>query len=232
LLLKAPAFLLTLLALTGHAAVMPSLTLGYRGEPGVESKLLAAAQADILPVSYVKLDAGLSFNLFQNNGLGAAALALGAVAYDPLGLTLRLTVQHQQWNDWRAGENRVLATLEASPVYGFDAGLGLVQRVPVFGDRYWSPLVWSGDASEWNCLYRLRWRFIQRENWWLRAGFSSYDRYTAHNPQQFPFEADGAYRLNEDLELDARAGTALVGFSGGLASFHEVELSAGARYGF
>lgn len=194
--------------------------------------MLAAAQADIVPLPFVKLDAGLSFNLFQNNGLGAAALGVGAVAYDRLGLALRLAVQHQQWNAWRAGENRVLATLEAGPVYGFDAGLGLVQRVPVFGDRYWSPFVWSGDASEWNYLYRLRWKFIQRENWWLRAGFSSYDLFTAHNPQQFPFEADGAYRVKEELDLVARASTAIVGFSGGLPTFHEVELSAGVRYEF
>jgi hypothetical protein len=221
----------SLLILLG-AAVVPSFTLGYRGEQGVESKLLASAQADIEPVSYVKLDAGLSFNLFQNNGLGAFALGVGAVAYDPIGLTLRLAVQHQQWNDWQAGENRVLATLEAGPVYGFDAGLGLVRRVPVFGDSYWSPLVWSGGAAEWNFLYRLRWKFIERENWWLRAGFSSYERYTAHNPQQFPFEADGVYRLKDNVELIARAGTAVVGFSGLLVSLHEVELGAGVRYAF
>ncbi len=221
-----------LLVATGHAAVVPSFTLGYRGESGVESKMVASAQADFVPLPYVKLDAGLAANLFQNNGLGAAALGVGAVAYDPIALTLRLAVQHQQWSDWRAGENRVLATLEAGPVHGFDAGLGLVQRVPVFGDRYWSPLVWSGGGSEWNYLYRLRWKFIQRRDWWLRAGLSSYDRYEAHNPQQFPFEADGEYRVNEDLELFARAGTAIVGFSGGLVSFHEVELSAGVRHEF
>jgi len=223
---------LILLAAAGRAAILPSFTLGYRGEPGVESKLLAAVQADIAPLPYVKLDAGLSFNLFQNNGLGAAALGVSAVAYDRIGLAFRLAVQHQQWNDWQAGENRVLATLEAGPVYGLDAGLGLVQRVPVFGDRYWSPLVWSGSAAEWNYLYRLRWKFIQRDNWWLRAGFSSYDRFTAHNPQQFPLEADGAYRLKDDVELFARAGTAIVGYSGGLPSFHELELSTGVRYEF
>lgn len=198
----------------------------------MESKLLASAQADVEPVSYLKLDAGLSFNLFQNNGLGAVALGVGAVAYDRIKLTLRLAVQHQQWTDWQAGENRVLATLEAGPVYGLDAGLGLVQRVPVFGDKYWSPLVWSGGAEEWNLLYRLRWKFIERENWWLRAGFSSYDRYTAHNPQQFPFEVDGAYRLKGNVELAARAGTAIVGLSGLLMSFHEVELNAGVGYAF
>jgi len=230
--LKAQALLLILLAAAGRAAILPSFTLGYRGEPGVESKMFAAAQADVTPLPYVRLDAGFSFNLFQNNGLGAAALGVGAVAHDRLGLALRLAVQHQQWNDWQAGENRVLATLEAGPVYGLDAGLGLVHRVPVFGDRYWSPLVWSGGASEWNYLYRLRWKFVQRENWWVRAGFSSYDRFTAHNPQQVPLEADGAYRVKEDLELLARAGTAIVGLSGGIVTFHEVELSAGVRYEF
>jgi hypothetical protein len=224
--------LLGLVAATGYATVSPSLSIGYRGEPGVESKLLVTAQADALPVSYVKLDAGLAFDLFQNDGLGAAALGVGAVAYDPLGLTLRLAVQHQQWNGWQAGENRMLATLEAGPVSGLDAGLGLVQRVPAFGDRYWSPFVWNSGAAEWNFLYRLRWKFVRRENWWLRAGFSSYDRYTAHNPQQIPLEADGVYRLTENLELSAQAGTAIVGLSGGLVSFHEVEVSAGVRREF
>jgi hypothetical protein len=225
-------FLLVLLAASGHAAVVPSVVLGYRGEPGVESKMLAIAQVDVKPVSFLQTDAGLSFNLFQNNGLGAAALGVAAEFYKPVGLTLRLAGQHQQWSGWRAGENRALAAIEAGPWHGFDAGFGLVRRVPVFGDKYWSPVVWSGDAAEWNYLYRLRWKFIQREKWWLRAGLSSYDRYTAHNPQQFPLEADGAYRLKEGVELVARAGTAIVGYSGGLVSFHEVELNAGARYEF
>jgi hypothetical protein len=224
--------LLVLLAATGYATVVPSLVLGYRGEPGVESKMLAIAQADIVPVRFLKVDAGISFNLLQNNGLGAAEVGIGAEVYRPARLSFRLAGQHQQWNDWQAGENRLLAAVEAGPVFGFDAGLGLVHRVPVFGDRYWSPFVWSGGAAEWNFLYRLRWKFLQREHWWLRAGFSSYDRFTAHNPQQFPLEADGAYRIKDDLELIALASTAIVGFSGGLVSFHEIELRAGVRYEF
>jgi hypothetical protein len=230
--LKHVSLILILLLATGKAEVVSSFLLGYRGEPGVESKMLAIAQVDIEPVSFLQIDAGLSFNLFQNNGLGAVALGVGAVAYDPLGLTLRLAGQHQQWNDWPAGENRLLAVVEAGPIYGFDAGLGLVHRVPVFDERYWSPFLWSGGAAEWNYLYRLRWKFIQRDNWWLRAGFSSYDRFTAHNPQQFPLEADGSCRLKDDLELVARVGTAIVGYSGGLVSFHEFELGAGVRYEF
>ena len=98
--------------------------------------------------------------------------------------------------------------------------------------RYESPFAWSGGAAERNLLYRLRWRFLQQEGWWLRAGLSSYDRFTAHNPQQFPLEADGAYRVRDNLEVVARAGTAVVGYSGGLISFHEIEASAGVRYAF
>jgi hypothetical protein len=221
-----------LVAATGYATVVPSVILGYRGETGVESKMLAAAQADIEPAPFLKVDAGLSFNLFQNKGLGAAEFGIGAVVYSRAALTLRLAGQHQQWNDWQAGENRLLVLLEAGPLYGFDAGAGLVRRVPVFGERYSSLLVWSGGAAESNFLYRLRWKFIQRENWWVRAGLSSYDRFTAHNPQQFPLEADGAYRLKDGLELVGLVSTAIVGYSGGLASFHEVELCAGVRYGF
>ena len=224
--------LLILLAATGHATVVPSIILGYRGEPGVESKMLAIAQVDLAPVRFLRVDAGLSFNLFQNNGLGAAGVGIGAVLLRSAGLTLMLAGQHQQWNDWQAGENRLLVALEAGPLFGCDAGAGLVRRVPVFGGEYWSPFVWSGGAAEWNFLYRLRWKFFQRENWWLRAGFSSYDRFTAHNPQQFPLEADGAYRLKDDLELVALVSTAIVGFSGGLVSFHEVELCAGVKHEF
>ena len=194
--------------------------------------MLAAAQADIEPVPFLKVDAGLSFNLFQNNGLGAAELGVGAVLLRQAGLTLRLADQHQQWNDWQAGENRLLVALEAGPLFGFDAGAGLVRRVPVFGDRYSSPFVWSGGAAEWNYLYRLRWKFIDKAKWWLRAGLSSYDRFTAHNPQQFPLEADGAYRLKDGLELVGLVSTAIVGYSGGLASFHEIEVGAGVRHEF
>jgi hypothetical protein len=230
--LKNVPLLLTLLLATGRAEVVSSVLLGYRGEPGVESKMLVIGQVDIRPVYFLQIDAGLSFNLFQNNGLGAAELGVAAELYQPVGLTLRFAGQHQQWNDWPAGENRLLAAVEAGPLYGFDAGLGLVRRVPVFGERYWSPFVWSGGAAEWNFLYRLRWKFIQREDWWLRAGLSSYDRFTAHNPQQFPLEADGAYRLRDNLELVAQTGTAIVGYSGGLPSFHELEVCAGVTYEF
>jgi len=223
---------LALLAAVGHAGVSSSASLGYRGEPGVESKMLAVVQADIEPLRFLKIDAGLSFNLFENNGLGAAALGIGAVLFRPAGLALRLAAQHQQWNGWRAGENRLLVLLEAGPLFGFDAGVGLVRRAPLFGDDYWSLFGWKSDAAEWNYQYRLRWKFIQRENWWLRAGVSTCDRFLAHTPQQFPLEADGGYRLRDKLELIARAGTAIVGYSGGLASFHEIEVTAGVKYVF
>jgi len=224
--------LLALLAAAGQAAVVPAVVIGYRFEPGVESKMLAALTANIEPVPLLRVDAGLSFNFFQNSGLGGAEFGLGGVLYKPAGLVFRLDVQHQQWKDWRAGENRLLALLEAGPVLGLDAGIGLVRRVPVFGDDYWSPYVWKGDASEWNYQYRLRWRFIQKENWWLRAGLSTYDRFNVHTPQQLPLEADGAYKFADKLELVARAGTAIVGYSCGLISFHEVEFGAGVKYAF
>jgi hypothetical protein len=229
---KSLPVLLVLLAATGYATVVPSVILGYRGEPGVESKMVAALQADVEPVPFLKADGGVSLNLFQHNGLGSASLGLSAVMFRPAGLALRLAAQHQQWNDWQAGENRALVTLEAGPLYGFDAGFGLARRVPVFGDDYCSPFRWVSDAAEWNYLYRLRWKFINKENWWLRAGLASYDRFTAHNPQQFPLVADGAYRLKDDLELVAQAGTAIVGYSGGLVSFHEIEIGAGVKYEF
>jgi len=194
--------------------------------------MLAGVQAEVEPLRFLRVDAGLSFNLFQNNGLGAAEFGIAPVIYSPAGFALRLAGQHQQWNNWQAGENRLLVVLEAGPLFGFDAGAGLVRRVPVFGDRYWSPFIWTGDAAEWNFLYRLRWKLVRRENWWLRAGLSSYDRFTVHNPQQLPLAADGAYRLGSDLELVGLVSTAIVGYSGGLVSFHEVELRAGVRYEF
>jgi hypothetical protein len=212
--------------------VAPAVLLGYRCEQGVESKMLASLVADIEPVRFLNVDAGLSFNLFDNNGLGGAEFGLGGVLYKPAGLILRLAAQHQQWSDWRAGENRLLVLVEAGPISGLDAGVGLVHRIPLFGDDYWSPYVWRSDAPEWNWQYRLRWRFINKENWWLRAGLSTYDRFNAHTPQQLPLEADGAYKVADKLEFVARAGTAIVGYSCGLISFHEVELHAGVKYAF
>ena len=217
---------------TGYAAVASSLLLGYRGEPGVESKMLVTAKADVEPVRCLKVDAGLSFNLFQNNGVGEAGLGVGAVLYRPVGLTLRLAARHQQWNDWQAGENGALATIEAGPVSGVEAGFGLARRVPVFGGGYRSPFTWNSDAAEWNYVYRLTWEFLRRENWWLKAGFSSYDLLTAHNPQQFPLCLSGSYAMKDNLDLIAGVGTAIVGFSGGLASFHEVEFNAGVKHEF
>ncbi len=224
---------LALAGTTCYASIASSVMLGYRGEPGVESKLVATAMADIVPVQYLKVDAGLSFNVFQNNGVGAVGLGLGAVLFRPAGLSIRFAAQHQQWNDWQAGENRALATVEAGPVYGLEAGFGVARRVSVFGaDDYRSPFVWKSDAAEWNYAYRLTWKFLRRESWWLKAGFSSYDLFTVHNPQQFPLCLSGAYSLKDNLDLVMDAGTAIVGYSGGLASFHEMTLNVGVRYEF
>ncbi len=223
------------LALAGStccAGVASSFLLGYRGEPGVESKMLATATADIIPIQCIKVDAGLSFNLFQNSGLGAAGMGVGAMLFRPAGLGLRFAAQHQQWNDWRVGENRALATLEAGPVLGVEAGFGLARRVPVFGGGYWSPFTWKSDAAEWNYVYRLMWQFLRKEKWWLKAGFSSYDLLSVHNPQQFPLCLNGSCFLKDNLDLVAEAGTAIVGYSGGLASFHELTLNVGVKYVF
>jgi hypothetical protein len=229
---KLPAAL-ALAGATCYAAVASSVLLGYRGEPGVESKMLVTARADIVPIQYLKVDAGLSFNLFQNNGLGVAGLGLGVVLFSPAGLTLRFAAQHQQWNDWQAGENRALATIEAGPVFGLEAGFGVARRVPVFGaDDYRSPFVWKSDAAEWNYVYRLTWKFLQKETWWLKTGFSSYDLFTLHSPQQFPLRLSGSYALKDNLDLVADVNTAIVGYSGGLVSFHELTLNAGVKYEF
>jgi hypothetical protein len=40
------------------------------------------------------------------------------------------------------------------------------------------------------------------------------------------------FSLEEDLDLVADVGTAIVGYSGGLVSFHEVTLNAGVKYEF
>ena len=114
---------LILLAASGRATVVPSVILGYRGEPGVESKMLAIAEVDIRPASFLRTEAGLSFNLFENNGLGAAALGVAAELYQPVGLTLRLAGQHQQWSGWQAGENRALAAIGVGPWHGLDAAV-------------------------------------------------------------------------------------------------------------
>jgi len=221
-----------LAAAASYASVAASVMLGYRGEPGVESKMLVTALADVVPVRFLKVDAGLSANLFQHDGLGGAGMGIGAVLFKPAGLTFRLAAQHQQWNDWKAGENRALATVEAGPVFGVEAGFGVARRVPVFGDDYWSPFAWKGEASEWNCVYRLTWRFIDRESLWLKAGFSSYDLLTTHTAQQLPFVLSGGYRLRDNFELVGNAGTAIVGYSGGLVSFHELTLNAGVKHEF
>jgi hypothetical protein len=224
---------LVLAEATCYASVASSVLLGYRGEPGVESKMLTTVIADIVPVQSMKVDAGLSFNMFQNNGVGAAGLGLGAVLFRPAGLSIRFAVQHQQWNDWQAGENRALAAVEAGPVHGLEAGFGVARRVSVFGaNDYRSPFIWKSDAAEWNYVYRLTWKFLRRESWWLKAGFSSYDRFTVHNPQQFPLCLSGLYSLKDNLDLVADAGTAIVGYSGGLASFRELTLNAGVKYEF
>jgi len=195
--------------------------------------MLATAEADIVASQFLKVEAGISLNLFQHNGLGAAALGVGAVAYDPVGLTLRLAAQHQQWNDWQAGENRLLATLTAEPAAGLRLATGLVWRAPVFdAERYGSPFYWCTEVPERNLLYRVEWGFVRREQWQASGWLANFDRFTVHNPQQIPFGLRGAYNLGREWNLLGRCGTAINGLSGLILSLGEVAVEMGVQREF
>jgi hypothetical protein len=224
---------LVLLAGSGVCLVTPAASLGLRHEAGVETKALFAGLADWQPFVPVEVYGGAALSLFQHAGLSRLGLGASFRVGPVAAISVHLAVQHEQWNDWQAGENRVLASLSAEPLAGLRLAAGIAWRVPLFDPAHFgSPFYWQSDAPERNILYRLEWPMLGRGRWQVSGWLSNFDRFTVRNPQQFPFGLDAAVRLSPCLSVSAHAGTAINGLSGLLLSLSELNLEVGVSRAF
>ncbi len=202
------------------ADVYPDLAIGYQGERGVEAKGLVNAGFDVDLFSFLTLDGVISFSFVQHSGFNGYGLG-ARFAYPPLRwLNLTIGVQHNQWNDWHAGENRQFFLIRSQPIGALGIGLGLCRRDQVF------------FPPEYNVVYLLSWRFFQNERLRLFAELSNYERLEIENPQQFPFGISGVYQLSPDWQIFAVCRSAINGFSTGLVSFTEIKAELGLKYGW
>lgn len=225
---------LGLLALAASSLLLASeqeLFVGYHHEAGVESKLLGTLLADFSLHPRIDLDAGVAFSAVEHPGLARLGLGMTVRLTDLWHTRTRVGLQHEQWNDWRIGENRALVMFDAEPLRGLELGAGIAWRAPVYSVvRYWLPHWFASDAAELNLLYHAGWRFLRRDRVTATFIVSNLDRLVVRNPQQFPFRLEASTRLAPGWRLDACCGSAVTGLSSMLVSLKEVTVELGIRH--
>jgi hypothetical protein len=215
-------------ALAEPAQVRPDGYLGFRYEPGVETRLVLAGGAEWDIVERVTLFGGLAFGAIDNPGIARYGIGASLRVVDAARVRVQAQVNHDAWSSWQAGENRAAGMVAAEPLRGLELGAGLAWRAPIYDTaNYLSPFNWSSDAPEWNWVYRLDWTFLTRDN--LRAAFwfANIDRLTIHNPQQFPAGLRASYAAWPHWRLTAQLGTDIKGLSALLFAFTEMDLRLG-----
>ncbi|MCL6465752.1 MAG: hypothetical protein K6T77_03215 [candidate division WOR-3 bacterium] len=219
------------LALAEAVPVIPDIGLGYRIEPGVEEKGAVAGGIKIRFKNNAAVDAGVYGNIGDNFGLGGYALKGEFGCASVPWLNLHLGVQHQEWRDWRCGENRAFFLLHLTGLKRFEVGMGVAWRQGVFDRaRFREPWVFTGPAGEWNILYRLEGLVLETARGELGLFLSNISRHQIHNPQMFPFGVRAGYQVVPHWRLAATCQSTVKGFSALLFSPGEFEIELGVRY--
>lgn len=233
----------------------PNLGLGFRTEPGVETKGLLIAGATLTVRSDAWLQADVALSAGDNPGIAQYGLGAEALLVRSAGLRLRAQVNHNQWSSWRVGENSVSGMVLASPLRRLELGIGLAWRSPQLDPaRYLSPFRFAGPADELNLLYHFGWEFIRtplssRNNLAFSFQVADDDALHPHSAQELPFGFEA--RLSpvlyaapwSDFEhgiirywpgarwyATARLGSSIKGLSGALFSFGGIEARIGVSY--
>lgn len=227
------AVLLLAAATSGPARPAAGLSVGWRHENGVESRAVIAATAEALVHPRVRLGGGIAFIVFEHPGLSAYRLGarVGVARFWDVGLEAE--AQHEQWNDWRVGENRVLALATARPLDRVELGIGAAWRAPLVDpEDYWSPFRFRSEAAEFNLVYRARWRALATRRGGLVVGLSNLDGLRLYTPHHVALQVDGRYDFRRGWSLIGHAGTALKGLSALIFSVGEFEASLGVEHDF
>ena len=210
------------------APVRPDAYLGFRFEPGVETKLVLAGGAAWDFVERASLFGGLALSAIDNPGVAHYGVGASVRVFDRADVRLQAQVNHDEWSGWQAGENRVAGMVAAEPLAGLELGAGMAWRAPIYDPgQYHSPFKWSSDAPEWNLVYQLDWKFLDRERYQAAFWFANIDRLTIHNSQQFPAGLRGSYQAWPRWRLTAQLGTDIKGLSALLFAFTEMDLRLG-----
>ncbi|NPV13986.1 hypothetical protein HPY86_03525 [candidate division WOR-3 bacterium] len=218
-------------ALVEAVPIVPDIGLGYRIEPGVEEKGVIGGGVQVTFRNRMALDAGVYGNFGKNSGLGGYAFK------GEFGLPVisrwrgALGFQHQEWRDWRCGENRAFLLLNRTGFGRLAAGVGVAWRQGVFDTtKFRQPWVFSGPAGEWNLLYRLEWTVWHTTRAELGLFLSNISRYQIHNPQMFPIGVRASYQVAPHWRVFAVGQSTVKGFSTLLFSPGEFEAYLGVRY--
>lgn len=216
------------LTVAAPAPVRLDAYLGFRFEPGVETKLVLAGGAEWDFVERATLFGGLALAAIDNPGVARYGIGASVRVVDRADIRLQAQANHDEWSDWQAGENRVAGMLAAEPLRGLELGAGAAWRAPIYNPgRYHSPFSWKSEAPEWNLVYRLDWTFLDRERYEAAFWIANIDRLTIHNPQQFPAGLRASYAAWPRWHLTAQLGTAIKGLSALLFAFTEMDLRLG-----
>jgi hypothetical protein len=224
---------LALALLAGCAAahgLRAGADIGFRYEPGVETKLALSGMAEWSVNRRVTLTGLLAAAALDNAGLARYRFGVKSRVIDAVSAGWELDVAHEEWSSWQTGENRVAGAVVARPFRKLELGLGAAWRVPVTGPSYRSPFVWQSDAPEWNYVYRIRWEFLNAPRMEATAFVANLDRFGMHTPQQFPFGVEGTFALKRGIRLTGRIGSAIKGLSGLLISLAELDAHLGVSH--
>ena len=208
--------------------VRPDGYLGFRYEPGVETRLVLVGGAEWDVIERATLFGGFAVGAIDNPGIARYGIGASVRIVDAAKVRIQAQMNHDEWSSWQAGENRAAGIVAAEPLRGLELGAGMAWRAPLYDSRkYHSPFNWSSDAPEWNWVYRLDWAFLTCDR--LRAAFwfANIDRLTIHNPQQFPAGLRASYAAWPSWRLTAQLGTDIKGLSALLFAFTEMDLRLG-----
>jgi hypothetical protein len=209
-----------------------AVLLGVRHEAGVESKALVSVHGSRPVLSFLNIHAGIGLSLFQHNGLSDYGLGVRIRALRFGRIELDASCCHSQWNDWRIGENRVMATAHTTPLRTLHLGAGIAYRAPVFDDGFASPLAWDSDMPEFNLVYELDWTFLEIAPVDAVLTVSNADLLRMSAPSRIPLRVSAIADLLPGWSLLFRCGTGIKGLSSLLLSVSEVTAELGVRLEF
>jgi hypothetical protein len=231
------ATLWTLTGSVGAVRFSPSLGLGFRNEPGVETKGLLMAGGR-LGVGYLAWVWGnLALSAGDNPGIAQYGLGADALLIRSAGLMLKVQANHSQWSSWQVGENSLSGMVLALPLRRLELGIGLAWRSPQLDPaHYLSPFRFTGPADELNLLYHVNWSFLEMRKARLCFWVADDDAVLPHAAQQLPFGLEGELvtwpsESGRYWLLTARLGSSIKGLSGALFSLGGLEARIGVSYG-
>ncbi len=231
----------TLPSVAAGRAVQPELRLdlGFAHEPGVTTRALLRGRVELESLGTWKqsfvVGGNVAFAALDNPGLAHYGLdaSVRLIPYSYFHTRFVLFAHHDEWSEWRTGENRLGGFVRlgawAVPWSRIQLDAGAAWRAPQFGEGHTNALRLASDAGEWAVLYGARWAFLADHKAEAAVWLSNHDEFAVQTPQLVPFGLDGWWRVARGITVFSRAGTGVNGVSGLLLSFAELRAEAGVK---